>query len=73
MDIAAIPPMTLPMIAPMFDLFVPFVPTNAGVVVIAKELLTALVGPLAEIGGAEGLSILPGPTSGESINNMPWT
>ena len=62
--------MTPPMMAPMFDLCVS---TNARVVLIEKGLLMALVGPLAEMGEAEGLGILPGPTSGESINHMSWT
>jgi hypothetical protein len=67
MEITAIPPMTPPMMGPTFELCLP---VYAGVVVIEKGSPKALVGPLAEAEGPDGLSILPGPTSGESIKHM---
>jgi hypothetical protein len=67
MEIAVTPPMTPPMTALLFELCLPI---NTGEVAFKKGLLMALlvVGPLAEMDGTEKPSILPGPTSGESIN-----
>jgi hypothetical protein len=74
MGIAAIPPMTPPMMAPLFELCLPI---NTGVGAFEKVPSKALVGPLAETEGAgpegpEGPSIIPGPTSGESTKHMTW-
>ena len=67
MKIAAIPPMTPPMTAPLFELCVPI---NAGVVVVDSGPPKAPVGPIAETEGPDGPRIMPGPTSGVSIRRM---
>jgi hypothetical protein len=69
MEIAAIPLMTPPMMAPLFELCLPI---NTGVGAFEKEPSKALVGPLAETEGPEGPSLIPGPTSGESTKHMTW-
>lgn len=71
MEIAAIPPIMPPMMASQFEPFPP-ISIDAGMVVIEEGAPKALVGPLAETEGSEGLSILPGSASGESIKHMAW-
>jgi hypothetical protein len=56
MEIAAIPPMTPPMMTPSFELCRP---VDAGVVMFEKGPPNELVGPLAETEVSEGLSVMP--------------